>query len=87
MVRCPVPEARPAEEEQVMRRYDLRENLVPLLTLAGTAVAGPALLLGFVGHHAVHLSGTVHFAGVGVSALAAAAVAGSNGWGRNPGVS
>jgi HD-GYP domain-containing protein (c-di-GMP phosphodiesterase class II) len=56
-------------------RHDLRENLAPLLTLAGAAVAGPALLLGFVGHHAVHLSGTVHFAGVGVSALAAAAAA------------
>jgi hypothetical protein len=55
-------------------RLLLRERLVPLAVLVGIgAVLAIALLLGF-GHRMVMFGTPVHFAGVGVSALAAAAV-------------
>jgi HD domain-containing protein len=45
------------------------------LALGALAIAGPGVVLGFLGHDKVHLSSTLHFAGVGFSALAAAAAA------------
>jgi putative nucleotidyltransferase with HDIG domain len=55
-------------------RLILRERLVPLAVLVGVGAVLPvALLLGF-GHRMVMFGTPVHFVGVGVSALAAAAV-------------
>lgn len=52
-----------------------RDRAAPALALAAGGVAVPGALLGFAGHERVHLSGMLHFAGVGFSAVAATAAA------------
>jgi HD-GYP domain-containing protein (c-di-GMP phosphodiesterase class II) len=56
-------------------RHGLRERAAPILAFGGTAAATPALLLHFFGGEAAAIDGTVHFFGVGMSALAAALAA------------
>src|SRR2546423_10467074 len=57
-----------------LMRLLLRERLVPLAVLLGVGGALPVGLLLAFGHRMVMFGTPVHFAGVGVSALAAAAV-------------
>ena len=56
-------------------RHVVRDRLAPLLVLFGLGGALPGALLYFFGHRMVMFSTSVHFVGVGVSALAAAAAA------------
>ncbi len=56
-------------------RHGLRERAAPILAIGGTAAAAPALLLHFFGSDAASIDGTVHFFGVGMSAVAAALAA------------
>jgi putative nucleotidyltransferase with HDIG domain len=53
----------------------MRERLLPVLALGGVAAFAPALPIGLVGKHTVHLDPRIHFYAVGVTALAAAAAA------------
>src|SRR5256885_4323832 len=55
-------------------RLILRERLAPLAVLVGIGAALPVGLLAAFGHRMVMFGTPVHFVGVGVSALAAAAV-------------
>ncbi len=52
-----------------------RHQLVPALALGAAGAAVPSSLIGFVGRDGVHLGGTLHFLGVGVSATVAAVAA------------
>src|SRR5204863_3135888 len=58
-----------------LMRHVVRDRLAPLLVLFGLGGALPGALLYFFGHRMVMFSTSVHFVGVGVSALAAAAAA------------
>lgn len=53
----------------------LRERLVPVLALGGAVAALPPALLHSFGSRTVYLGGMTHFAGVGLTALAATAAA------------
>src|SRR2546430_7650158 len=55
-------------------RLIVRERLAPLAVLVGIGAALPVGLLAAFGHRMVMFGTPVHFVGVGVSALAAAAV-------------
>jgi hypothetical protein len=53
----------------------LSERVIPALVLVGIGVAFPVATLLLVGNHPVRIDGHVHFFGVGITALAAAAAA------------
>jgi putative nucleotidyltransferase with HDIG domain len=56
-------------------RLLVRERVAPLIVLLGAGAVLPVALLHFVGHRMVMFGTAVHFAGVGLAALAAATAA------------
>jgi putative nucleotidyltransferase with HDIG domain len=56
-------------------RHFVRDRLAPFVVLVGVGAALPGCLLYFYGHRMVMFGTSVHFVGVGVSALAAAVAA------------
>jgi len=53
----------------------MRSRLLPILVLAAAGAFVPVALLHFLGRHEVHIPGTIHFTGVGLTALAAVGAA------------
>src|SRR5438093_6625103 len=56
-------------------RLFLRDRVFPFVVLVGAGALSPLTSLHYAAGHHVHFAGIVHFVGVGLSALAAAAAA------------